>query len=242
MKIKCLIVDDEALARQVVKKYLEDLSEFEIVAECKNAIEAIDCLNKESVDLIFLDINMPKLSGLSFLKTLLNPPMVILTTAYREYAIEAYELAVIDYLNKPFSFERFLKAINRAKTIFESKQSMEKAPQPKEEFELKSDFIFIKADKKTHRLSFKDIIYVEALGDYIKIHTEQTSIVTYMSLKKMEAILPSTLFPRVHKSYIISLEKIISIEGNMVEIANEKITIGSSYRKNFFNLIKSHSA
>jgi DNA-binding LytR/AlgR family response regulator len=240
MKIRCLIVDDEALARQVVKKYLEDLNEFEIVAECKNAIEAIDCLNRESVDLIFLDINMPKLSGLSFLKTLQNPPIVILTTAYREYALEAYELAVIDYLNKPFSFERFLKAINRAKMIFESKQNLIETKPTQEG--IKSDFIFIKADKKTHRISFSNIIYIEALGDYIKIHTEDSTIVTYMSLKKIEAILPPSLFPRIHKSYIISLEKTVSIEGNMVEIANEKITIGSSYRKNFFNLIKSHSA
>jgi len=239
MKIRCLIVDDEALARQVVRKYLEDLNEYEIIRECKNAIEAIDCLNNETIDLIFLDINMPKLSGLSFLKTLNNPPAVIITTAYREYALEGYELDVVDYLNKPFPFERFLKAINKAKDRINRKTKAETTIQTKES--TTTDFIFIKADKKTHKLSFKDIIYVEALGDYIKIHTTNGTIITYMSLKKMEHILPENLFPRIHKSYIISLEKIVSIEGNMVSIGNEKITIGSSYRKDFFNIIKSLS-
>ena len=242
MKTTCLIIDDEPLAINVIKNHLKQFNDIELVNTFNNAIDALSFLNDNCVDLIFLDINMPLLDGLNFIKTLENKPQIIITTAHTEFAVDSYELDVLDYLVKPIPFGRFLKAINRAKTIFESKQSMEKLPQPKEEFELKSDFIFIKADKKTHRLSFKDIIYIEALGDYIKIYTEQTSIVTYMSLKKMEAILPSTLFPRVHKSYIISLEKIISIEGNMVEIANEKITIGSSYRKNFFNLIKSHSA
>lgn len=239
MKIRCLIVDDEALARQVVRKFLEDLREYEIVRECKNAIEAIECLNNENIDLIFLDINMPKLSGLSFLKTLNNPPAVIITTAYREYAIEGYELDVVDYLNKPFPFERFLKALNKAKNRINKRIELECSSQTKES--TTTDFIFIKADKKTHKLSFKDIIYIEALGDYIKIHTTNDTIVTYMSLKKMENILPSDLFPRIHKSYIISLEKIHTIEGNMVTIGDEKITIGSSYRKKFFNIIKSHS-
>lgn len=121
MKIKCLIIDDEALARQVVRKYLEDLNEYEIIKECKNAIEALDCLNKENIDLIFLDINMPKLTGLNFLKTLNNPPAVIITTAYREYALEGYELNVVDYLSKPFPFDRFLIALNKAKDRINSK-------------------------------------------------------------------------------------------------------------------------
>jgi DNA-binding LytR/AlgR family response regulator len=240
MKIKCIIVDDEALARQVVRTYLEDLSEYEVVRECKNAIEAMDALNNESVDLMFLDINMPKLSGLSFLKTLTNPPAVIITTAYREYALEGYELDLVDYLNKPFSFERFLKAINKAKAVITCKSVCKEQAPLKENHS--SDFIFIKVDKKTHKLNFNEIIYIEALGDYIKIHTSDSTIVTYMSLKKMEAILPAHLFPRIHKSYIISLNKIVSIEGNMLEFGKEKITIGSSYRKNFFNIIKSHSA
>jgi len=242
MKIRCLIVDDEALARQVVKKYLEDLNDFEIIKECKNAIEAMDCLNNENIDLMFLDINMPKLSGLSFLKTLRNPPAVIITTAYREYALEGYELDVIDYLNKPFPFDRFLKAINKAKERIKCKNDIVKNETHKTSESTNTDFIFIKVDKKTHKLSFSDIVYIEALGDYIKIHTTDETLVSYMSLKKMERILPTKTFPRVHKSYIISLEKIINIEGNMVEIGGEKITIGASYRKSFFNLIKSLSA
>lgn len=241
MKIKCLIIDDEALARQVVRKYLEDLHEYEIIKECKNALEAMECLNNEDIDLIFLDINMPKLSGLNFLKTINNPPAVIITTAYREYALEGYELNVVDYLSKPFAFDRFLRALNKAKDRINSTNKITN-DLPKATESKTSDFIFIKADKKTHKLSFKEIIYIEALGDYIKIHTSNNTIVTYMSLKKMEQILPYSLFPRIHKSYIISLEKLISIEGNMVDIANEKITIGASYRKDFFNLIKSLSA
>lgn len=242
MKIKCLIIDDEALARQVVRKYLEDLNEYEIIKECKNAIEAIEFLNKENIDLIFLDINMPKLTGLNFLRTLSNPPAVIITTAYREYALEGYELNVVDYLSKPFPFDRFLRALNKAKDRIDSKRNKISSDCPKASESVTSNFIFIKADKKTHKLSFNEIVFIEALGDYIKIHTSDNIIVTYMSLKKMEQILPYSSFPRIHKSYIISLEKTISIEGNMLEIAGEKISIGASYRKDFFKLIKSLSA
>lgn len=239
-KLKCIIVDDEMLARQVVRTYLEDLDEYEIVAECKNAIEAMNVLSAESVDLMFLDINMPKLSGLSFLKTLSNPPMVIITTAYKEYALEGYELNVVDYLNKPFSFERFIKALSKVKDRLSSNETVI-TEQPKEEKHNHVDFVFIKADKKTYKLSFDEILYIEALGDYVKLYTKDEIIVSYLSLKKLESILPYELFPRIHKSFIISLSKIKSIEGNMVNIESKNITVGTSYRKKFFALIQSLS-
>lgn len=239
--LKCIIVDDEALARQVVRTYLEDLPEYEIIAECKNALEAMNILSSESIDLMFLDINMPKLSGLSFLKTLSNPPLVIITTAYKEYALEGYELDVVDYLNKPFSFERFLKALSKVKDRISKPESSVEKEESRQESHSKIDFVFIKADKKTYKLSFDEILYIEALGDYVKIYTTNEIIVSYITLKKLEQILPYELFPRIHKSYIISLSKIKSIEGNMVNIENKKITIGASYRKNFFKLIQSHS-
>lgn len=238
---KCIIVDDEALARQVVRTYLEDLPEYEIIAECKNAIEAMNILSSESIDLMFLDINMPKLSGLSFLKTLNNPPLVIITTAYKEYALEGYELDVVDYLNKPFSFERFLKALSKVKDRLSTHENTIEKEEKIHKSHTNVDFVFIKADKKTYKLSFDEILYIEALGDYVKIYTTNEIIVSYLTLKKLEQILPYELFPRVHKSYIISLSKIKSIEGNMVNIENEKITVGASYRKNFFKLIQSHS-
>lgn len=238
--LRCIIVDDEMLARQVVRTYLEDLDEYEIVAECKNAIEAMNILSSQKVDLMFLDINMPKLSGLSFLNTLNNPPLVIITTAYKEYALEGYELNVIDYLNKPFSFERFIKALSKVKDRI-SLNTSPAVEAPKETMEHSVDFVFIKADKKTYKLSFDEILYIEALGDYVKLYTKSEIIVSYLSLKKLENILPYELFPRVHKSFIISLSKIKSIEGNMVNIEDKKITVGSSYRKKFFELIQSHS-
>lgn len=237
-KIRCIIVDDEALARQVIRKYLEDLPDYEIVAECKNAVDAISVLSNNAVDLIFLDINMPKLNGLSFLKTLNNPPMVIITTAYKDYAVEGYELDVLDYLNKPFSFERFLKGLSKVNKYIGTKDNVNKQ-------EIKSDnaikdFIFIKADKKTYRLNFSEIRYIEALGDYVKICTENDTIVSYSTLKKLEAALPFELFPRVHKSYIVSIAKVDTIEGNTLNIGDKNITIGSSYRKRFFDLIQKH--
>ena len=236
MMINCLIIDDETLARQVVKTYLSNFPEFSIIAECKNPIEAYTILNNEKIDLIFLDINMPKLSGLDFIKSLPNPPLVIITTAYREYALEGFELNVIDYLNKPFSLQRFIKGINRVKAIINSRN----ISKPSNDLN-SNDFIFIKSDKKTYRLSFSEILYIEALGDYIKITTINNTIITYMSLKKMEQILPDKIFPRIHKSFIIALDKITCIEGNCIYINNRSFAIGNSYKKNLQEIVKEFS-
>ncbi len=247
--IQCIIVDDEPLAQRVIEKFLEDLPNFVIVAKCSNAFEAMDGVNGNNVDLMFLDINMPKLSGLSFLKTLKNPPLVIITTAYSEYAIEGYELDVVDYLKKPFSFERFLKAVQKVQerlkkpeqSVIENSFSEEDLPIEVAPELSTANFIFVKANKKNYRVDIDDIYYIEALGDYIKIHTSNSVLVTYQSMKKIESILPSNIFVRIHKSYIVSVNKIKSVEGNMVEVKNEKITIGNSYKQLFQDFVDQHS-
>jgi DNA-binding LytR/AlgR family response regulator len=231
MKLKCLIVDDEPLAQRVLEKYISELPKLELIGKCSDAIEAMELLQEQEVDLIFLDINMPRLSGINFLKTYKNPPMVVITTAYIEYALESYELNVLDYLKKPFSFERFLQAVQKAED--RAKGTSELQETGKEE----RDYIFVKANKKTININLDSILYVEALGDYVKIFTNQGHIVTYQSLKGIERLLPSQKFYRIHKSYIVSLSKIKSIEGNMVHLEKGTIPIGNNYKQNFFQRI-----
>jgi DNA-binding LytR/AlgR family response regulator len=229
MILKTLIIDDEPLAQNVLKKYAEDIKSIEIKGCCKDALEALEILEKQTIDLIFLDINMPKLSGIEFLKTLKIPPMVILTTAYTDYALEGYELNVLDYLVKPFSFVRFLKAIQKAEHQLQLTQ--------KSTIDEKAESIFIKSNKKSYQIRFSEIIYIEGLGDYIKIYTEKSHLVTNLSMKKMEELLPANEFYRIHKSHIVNRMKILAIEGNMVELPNIKLTIGSNYRAEFFSSI-----
>jgi DNA-binding LytR/AlgR family response regulator len=229
MILKTLIIDDEPLAQNVIQKYAEDIKSIEIKGFCNDALEAMYILEKQTIDLIFLDINMPKLSGIDFLKTLKNPPMVILTTAYTDYALEGYELNILDYLVKPFSFVRFLKAVQKAE------QHIQLLQKPK--VEEKPESVFIKSNKKNYQVKLSEIIYIEGLGDYIKIYTEKTHLITNLSMKKMEELLPANEFYRIHKSHIVNLMKIISIEGNMVELPSIKLTIGSNYRADFFTRI-----
>jgi DNA-binding LytR/AlgR family response regulator len=234
MKLKCLVVDDEDLARTLVENYIKDVGFLEHSASCSNAIEALNYLTKNSVDLMFLDIDMPKLDGLSFLKTLKNPPLVIITTAYREYAIEGYELDVVDYLSKPFSFERFLAALNKASGRLKQPEiqtitiNEEKPRDP---------FIFIKSDKVIYRVNLDEILFVEAVGDYVKIITTKKSLISYMYLKDVEKMLPPHLFPRVHRSFIASISKIEKVEGNMITIDDSIIPIGKNYKENFMKLL-----
>jgi len=231
MKLKCLIIDDEPLAQRVLEKYISELPGLELKGKCSDAIEAMDVLQEQEVDLIFLDINMPRLSGINFLKTFKNPPMVIITTAYTEYALESYELNVLDYLKKPFSFERFLQAVQKA----EEKKKVEVDPQDQNNED--RDFIFVKVNKKTINVILDDIEYIEALGDYVKIFTAKGHTVTYQSMKGLERLLPIHRFYRIHKSYIVSLSKIKSIEGNMVHMRNETLPIGNNYKQGFFQRI-----
>lgn len=233
MKLKCLIVDDEPLAQRILEKFIDEMSFLQLIAKCSDAIEAMDVLQEKKIDLIFLDINMPRLSGINFLKTYKNPPMVIITTAYTEYAVESYELNVLDYLKKPFSFERFIKAVQKAKDFSMANKNLPDAEEKDENL----DYIFIKANKKTVNVLINTIIYIEALGDYVKIYTESGSIVTYQSMKGIERLLPSKKFCRIHKSYIVSLSKIKSIIGNTVKIESGELPIGNSYKQAFFGRI-----
>ncbi len=237
--LNCIIVDDEAPARKVVAKYLEDVPGVNITAQCKNAFEALEALDTHKPDLVFLDINMPKLSGLNFLKTLARPPLVIITTAYREYAIEGFELDVVDYLHKPFSLERFLKALQKARERLARKEAATAPPAIPEKPApaTQDDFIFVKEDKKVVRVDLREILYLESVGDYVKVHTLRKTLVTYMSLKKMEDLLDPQRFPRIHKSYMINVAQIASIESNRVRIREDSLPVGESYRPNFMKLV-----
>ncbi len=216
--IRCIIIEDEPVARDVLKTYVKDTPSLELVQEFENAVDGLEFFQSESVDLIFLDINMPKLSGISFLKSLDDPPKVIITTAYSEYALEGYELDVVDYLLKPFSFERFLKAVNKV-TL--------KKPGPKEET------ITVKADGKLFRISLSEILFAEALGDYISLYTESQKLTFNSTLTSFIEELNSTGFVRVHRSYAVSLPKINYVEGNMISIKEHEIPIGKSYKEGF---------
>lgn len=236
MKINCIIVDDEIHARKVLEKYIADIPHIKLIKSCKNALEAMEILRTQAIDAMFLDINMPKLTGLNFLESLKNPPIVVITTAYREYAVDAYELDVIDYLHKPIPFPRFIKAISKIEEKLQIRNNYTSVSQEKTE-NTSQDFIFIKADKKTIKLNFNDIKYIEGLGDYIKIHTKSKIIISKLTIKKMVDLLPENQFPRIHKSFIISLNLIDSIEGNQVQIEEQKIPIGQIYRQSFMDLI-----
>ena len=236
MKIKCLIIDDEPLAHRVIEKYCEDIPFVIIVDKFFKAIDAIEVLKKKEIDLIFLDINMPRLTGLEFLKSLSNPPLVIITTAYAEFALQGFELAVLDYLMKPFAFDRFYKAIQKAEELIRGKD--QRHFESKEADKQDDTFIFIKSSKKTYKVNLDDILYIEALGDYVKIYTTDKMIVSYQSLKNIVNLLPSSAFPRVHKSFIIALSRIDLIEGNQVKIRDQMIPIGTNFKGEFEKLVK----
>jgi DNA-binding LytR/AlgR family response regulator len=237
MNIRCLIIDDEPLAQRVIEKYAENIPFLEIVDKCSSAMDAIRVLHNTEVDLLFLDINMPRLSGMDFLRTLKNPPLVIITTAYAEYAIEGYELDVADYLMKPFAFERFYKAIQKAEELLKGRENQH--PEAREAARTEETFIFVKSSKKTYKVNLNEILYIEALGDYVKIYTTDKMIISYQSLKNIEALLPPASFPRIHKSFIIALSRIDLIEGNHVRIRDREIPIGTNFKAEFEKLIRS---
>jgi DNA-binding LytR/AlgR family response regulator len=219
---KCIIIEDEPLAQNVLKKYIADHPSLDLVAVCFDGLEAQPILSQQEIPLIFLDINLPKLSGINFIKTLLHPPLVIFTTAYPEYAVEGFELNAIDYLVKPFSFERFLKAVNRAIEKLNSG--------PNQTTEEKRLHIFLKSDKKIHKVDLESIQYIEAIGDYMKVVTDAGQLVVNETMKKLQETLPAKHFIRVHKSFIISRNRIQFIEGNYVQIEGKSVPIGATYR------------
>lgn len=235
MKLRALIIDDEPLAHKVILEYAKDAPSLEIVGQCHLATEALKVLREEDVDLLFLDINMPKLKGLDFLRTLSKKPLVIITSAYQEYVLESFELDVCDYLLKPFRFDRFLKAVNKAQELFALKntpQSINSAPIKPQEKESKQ--VFIKSDKRLININLSDIYYLESYGNYVKVWTEKEFVLTPRTLSSFVAQLPEKDFMQVHKSFIINRKFIDYTEGNMLRMKNENtVAIGKNYRADF---------
>lgn len=222
-KIKCLIVDDEPIAQRILEGYIADLPDLILVDKCKNALEAREILQEKSIDLMLLDIEMPKLKGLSFVRTLSHPPAVIITTAHREFALESYELEILDYLLKPISLERFLKAVNRyKKTNIAPESQVIETPPPK--------ILYVKSDRKTVKINCADIQYIEGMSNYIKIHTPNQTHVVYSSLSKILTDLGAD-FLRIHKSFIINRAKITAFTSDTIELEEAQLPIGRSYQE-----------
>lgn len=229
----CLIIDDEILAQDVIEHYVSRTDSLQLMGKCNNALEAFSFLSKQEVDLIFLDIQMPEINGLEFIKILKHPPKIILTTAYTEYALDGYELNVVDYLLKPISLDRFLKAIDKVKISLQSGMP-EKEPAAKA-----SDDIFVKSNGKLIRISTAEIRYVEGLKNYLLIHIGQKKIITHCTMTNMEEELaPFNNFIRIHKSYLINKNYISEIAGNIVKIEQAELPVGAVYRANMLKFIK----
>ncbi len=226
--IKCIIVEDEPLAVKVLADYVLQVPFLELQGKFKDAIQATDFLRSNDVDLIFLDIHLPKLKGMAFLKTLTNPPAVIVTTAYHQYAVEGFNLNVTDYLLKPFDFERFLMAVTKVKTAQAEKQKSSEGPEIK-------DFIFLNVQKKKVKISFSEILYIESQREYIKIITTKKEYISKMSTHEIEDLLPGNLFKRIHRSFIVSKSRIESYTAEIVEVNGVSIPIGREYRDNIEN-------
>jgi DNA-binding LytR/AlgR family response regulator len=228
---RCIIIDDEPIAIRVIRNHLSVFTDFEVVAECSNALEAMPILQKENIDLLFCDIQMPQITGVDFIRSLLHPPKVIFTTAYRDYAIDAFELNVVDYLLKPISFERFTRAINH----FLELQTA--SPISTHEAQETRDFIFLKADKKHHKINLSDILYFESLGDYVIAYTVEQKIVTKERISHLSDLLPSKRFLQIHRGYIVSIDKIESIGAGFVEIKGKKLPVGRNYKPELQKLL-----
>ena len=230
--MNCIVVDDEPLARQGMEMNIASIASLQLLGSFSNALAASDFLRKEKVDLMFLDINMPELNGLDFLKSLRDAPLVIFTTAYPQYALESYELDAIDYLVKPIRIERFLKAVNKAENHLRLLQQEVSNSQVEK---IEDDFVFIKADRKYFKIYFKDILYIEGLKDYVIIYTADNKIITSMNVKTIAAQLPSSIFARVSKSYIVNVLHITSFDNELVYIQNNEIPLGQSFKDDFIS-------
>ncbi|WP_378173063.1 LytR/AlgR family response regulator transcription factor [Aquimarina sp. SS2-1] len=231
-KISCIIIDDEPTARDIIADHLSKIDRIEIIARCSNALEAFNYINSQQVDLIFLDINMPEISGISFAKSINKEIKIIFTTAYREYAIDGFDLHAVDYLLKPISFERLLNAVNN---YFEIHHKV----LPAKAEEIKSnDFIFVRSDRRMKKVDFSEIIYVESYNDYLKIHCNTETIVTRETISNIEAKLPVQQFMRTHRSYIISIKKIDSFSNEELILSNKSIPISRNYKTEVLNKLE----
>ncbi|MFK7923938.1 MAG: LytR/AlgR family response regulator transcription factor [Bacteroidia bacterium] len=233
MNIRCVIVDDEPLALDVLESYIDKIDHLDLVARLDNAVEAFNLLNREEVDLLFLDIQMPRLSGIELLRNISNPPKVIFTTAYRDYALQGYELDVMDYLLKPISFDRFLKAVNKLNRD-QLTSNITPSPTPSLESipanQYEEAFLYLKADKKMVKILLKDILYIESLKDYIRVKTNHKTVTAYQRISFMEEKLPENRFLRIHRSFIVAKDKIDAFSPPSVEIGDITLPIGRNYR------------
>ncbi len=232
MQIKCVITDDEPIAREGLRRYLEQIDFISIEGECENGIELMNFLKVRDIDLIFLDIEMPGLSGIDFLSSLEKGPKVIITTAYEQYAIRGYDFEVVDYLLKPISFQRAIKAVNRAYDIIKQQKDIEEKPK------IRLEYIFLKSDKKLKKIVLKDILYIESMENYIIINTKEKKETILMTLKAIYEMLPNDSFIQIHRSFIVNYSHINAIEGNMVIINNTKLPIARSFSKALFLALK----
>ncbi|WP_018478205.1 LytR/AlgR family response regulator transcription factor [Pontibacter roseus] len=242
MTIRCLAVDDEPLALDIIESYVGKLPFLKLVKTCSSATEAMQVLQTEQVDLMFLDIEMPELTGIQFLNILKNQPLIIFTTAYPDYALEGFNQDAVDYLLKPIPFDRFLKAVTKAQERLQRNgkaQDTQAAPAPAPTAE--HDFMFVKADYKTVRVDFRDILWVEGLKDYIIIQTKDQKIITLLSMNKAMEKLPESKFLRVHRSFIVALQKIDSIEKSRIRIGNKEIPIGEVYKDQFLKWVEENN-
>ncbi|HEY1869801.1 MAG TPA: LytTR family DNA-binding domain-containing protein [Chitinophagaceae bacterium] len=225
MKLKCIIVDDEPIARKVIQEFIEEIDYLELAGQAENPLKAISLLNDINADILFLDVNMPKLTGIDFIKSSKFNAQVIITTAYPVYAVEAYGLDVLDYLVKPVSFERFFKACNKAKELIEQKKSTPV------QSNIPDDHFFVKNDNQIEKVYYNDLLYAEAMMNYVMLYTNSKKMMVYLTIKGLEEQLPAEMFIKVHKSFIVNKIKVKSIEGNIINIGNEKITISQNLRE-----------
>jgi DNA-binding LytR/AlgR family response regulator len=225
MKLKCVIVDDEPIARKVLQEYIEEIEFLELAGQAENPLKAMAILNAQDIDILLLDINMPKINGIDFLKSSRNTASVIITTAYAEYAVESYGLDVLDYLVKPIGFDRFLKACNKAREVAEWKKLSKGQPQKP------NGHFFIKANNQIEKVFYDDLLYAEAMLNYVMLYTAARKMMVYVTIKSLEEQLPADQFIKVHKSFILNISKVKSIEGNTLDIGNAKIAVSQSLRE-----------
>ena len=243
--LRCIAVDDEAFATRLLASYIQKIPTLELVGTTTNPLEALQWVQEGRTDLVFLDIQMPELTGLQFLKICGNRCKVVLTTAYPEYALDGYEHDVVDYLLKPIAFDRFLRAVQKAQALFPAPAPLAPPPPPAPVVSAplavaSADYLFVKGESKNKylKLNYADILYIQGLKNYVSIHVPGQRVVTYQTLRDLEAQLPQPPFVRVHKSFIISLDHLRMVEGNTLLVGTESITVGETYREEFFKLIR----
>lgn len=225
MKIKCIITDDEPMARKGLRGYIEKIDFLMLTGECEDAIQLNTLLKTQQVDLIFLDIEMPEMTGLELLSNLTNPPKVIIVSAYEQYALKGYEFEVVDYLLKPVSFDRFLKSANRIHDLLQTEQKDA------------DDYIFVKSDKQLKKILFRDILFIESMENYVIIQTVSSKEIVYTTLKQIHESLPQDIFQQTHRSYIVNIDQVNAIDGNLLNVNSHKIPVARNLRDNVFNLI-----